>query len=92
LEPLPVPDEFLKWPGSPRDPYQGDPLFTFRYDQGFEFIDAIREQRPCTPSFLDGIRVQAVIDSALVSAKEKRWIDMPQSYTQLWKETANKSS
>ena len=26
---------------------QGDPLVTFRYDQAWEFIDAIRNQRPC---------------------------------------------
>jgi predicted dehydrogenase len=79
LEPLPVPKEFLKWPGSPRDPNQGDPLFNFRYDQAFEFIDAIRNQRPCVPSFLDGARVQAIIDLAASSAREKRWVEVPAS-------------
>ena len=56
----PVPREFWTWPGSPRDPSVGDPLVTFRYDQAFEFIDAIRNQRPCVPSFHDGVRTQAV--------------------------------
>lgn len=78
LEPLLVPKEFLTWPGSPRDPSQGDPLFTFRYDQNFEFIDAILNQRPCTPSFLDGVRAQAVIDRTVQSAREKRWVEVPE--------------
>ena len=71
-----VPKEFLVWPGSPRDPSQGDPLFVFRYDQNFEFIDAIRNQRPCFASFYDGALVQGVIDAALQSEKERRWVDM----------------
>ena len=77
LQVVTVPDEFLKWPGSPRDPSVGNPLFTFRYDQNFEFIDAIHNQRPCSPSLLDGARAQAVMDSAQLSAKERRWIDLP---------------
>lgn len=77
LEPLPVPKEFLVWPGSPRDPSRGDPLFAFRYDQNFEFIDAILNQRPCVPSFLDGARAQAVIDVTVQSANEKRWVEVP---------------
>ncbi len=46
LRTIAVPAEFLVWPGSPRNPNSGDPLVTFRYDQNFEFIDAIRNQRP----------------------------------------------
>ena len=78
LETVPVPDEFLKYPGSPRDPHQGDPLVTFRYDQDVEFIAAIAENRPCTPSFREGAAVQAVMDSAILSANERRWVDVPQ--------------
>lgn len=84
LEILPVPREFLTWPGSPRDPNKGDPLFTFRYDQSFEFIDAIRNQRPCAPSFKDGARAQAVIDAIVASAREQRWITPPDEYQGLW--------
>lgn len=76
LEAMPVPEEFLKWPGSPRDPRQGDPLFTFRYDQAFEFIDAILAGRRCQPSFYEGAMVQTVMDAALVSAREQRWVDV----------------
>ncbi len=77
LRTVSVPKEFLKWPGSPRDPQAGDPLITFRYDQDVEFIRAIVEQRPCVPSFIDGAKAQAVMDAALLSAKEKRWVDVP---------------
>lgn len=78
LETVAVPEEFLKWPGSTRDPHQGDPLMTFRYDQDVEFIDAILNQRPCVPSFHDGARAQAVMDAALISVQERRWVDVPQ--------------
>lgn len=76
LEVVAVPEEFLTWPGSPRDPHDGDPLVTFRYDQDVEFVDAIVDGRPARPSFLDGARVQAVIDAALASARERRWVDV----------------
>jgi predicted dehydrogenase len=74
---MPVPDDFLKWPGSPRDPQEGDPLVTFRYDQVFEFIDAIANERPCVPSFYDGCRVQAVMDATLESAATRQWVEVP---------------
>jgi len=72
-----IPEEFWKWPGSPRDPRAGDPLVTFRYDQAWEFIDAIRNQRACRPSFHDGARAQAVMDAAVRSAAERAWVDLP---------------
>ncbi|MHB8522907.1 MAG: Gfo/Idh/MocA family protein [Limisphaerales bacterium] len=71
--PVSVPPEFLKWPGSPRNPAQGDPLLNFRYDQDFEFIDAILGGRPCVPSLAEGARVQAVMDAAVTSARNQRW-------------------
>jgi predicted dehydrogenase len=76
MERTPVPPEFLKIPGSPRDPSQGDPLQVFRYDQDFEFVSAIREERPCRPSFEDGVRAQAVIAALVDSAREGRWVDV----------------
>jgi len=77
LEKMTIPEEFWRVPSSPRDPRKGDPLVTFRYDQNFEFIDAIRNERPCVPSFLDGARAQGVMDAAVQSAREKRWVDAP---------------
>jgi predicted dehydrogenase len=76
LEKITIPKEFWAWPDSPRDPAQGDPLVTFRYDQAFEFIDAIRNQRPCRPSFLDGARAQAIMDAAVRSVAERRWVQL----------------
>ncbi len=81
LRTLPVPEAFLKLPGSPRDPRSGDPLVTFRYDQDVEFVNAITEQRPCVPSFADGVKVQAVMDAALKSTRERKWIDVPSTST-----------
>jgi predicted dehydrogenase len=72
-----VPREFWVWPGSPRDPSIGDPVVTFRYDQAVEFINAILEKRECTPSFRDGAAMQAVMDAAIVSNEQRRWIDVP---------------
>jgi predicted dehydrogenase len=69
-----VPKEWLKVPYSPRDPNVGDPVQTFRYDQNAEFIQAIRDGRPCEPSFRDGVRVQALMDAILESAAQLRAI------------------
>ncbi len=77
LETVPLPEEFLKVPGSPRDPHQGDPLQVFRYDQSFEFIQAIVEGRPASPSFHDGSRAQAVMDSVILSATNRQWVHVP---------------
>ncbi len=52
LKMVEVPTKFLKIAGSPRNPYKSDPIQTFRYDQNFEFIQAIVEGRPCNSSFL----------------------------------------
>jgi predicted dehydrogenase len=76
LETIEIPREFHTWPGSPRDPGQGDPLVTFRYDQAWEFIDAIRSERPCRPSFRDGAAAQKVMDAALRSAELKQWVEL----------------
>ena len=78
LKTLTIPKEFFVWPGSPRDPGVGDPLVTFRYDQAVEFINAIREQRPCSVTFHDGARAQAVLDGALKSAETRQWIELPE--------------
>lgn len=79
LQAVPLPEEFLKWPSSPRDSHQGDPLVTFRYDQDVEFIDAILDRRPCVSSFLEGAQAQAVMDTAVMSVTEKRWVEVPKT-------------
>lgn len=77
LEPIPVPPEFLKPPGSPRDPNVGVPATVFRYDLVWEFVSAIVEKRPAVPSFLDGLNAQLVADAVLRSHAERRWVDTP---------------
>jgi predicted dehydrogenase len=76
METIDVPKEFWKLPGSPRDVNQGDPLVTFRYDQAWEFVDAIRNERPCSPDFHDGARAQAVMDAAVLSAETRQWVEL----------------
>ena len=71
----PVPPAFRKPAGSSRDadrdPYQG-----FRYDQDFEFVEAIHAKRPCQPSFIDGLRVQEVMAAIQTSAAEHRAVTL----------------
>jgi predicted dehydrogenase len=76
LETITIPEEFWRWPGSPRDPRVGDPLVTFRYDQAWEFVDAIRNQRPCAVTFHDGARAQGVTDAAVRSADTGQWVEL----------------
>jgi len=68
---VPVPVELEKIQGSARDG-RADPWQGFRYDQDFEFVEAIRSGRACEPSFIDGLRVQEVMAAILHSAKEHR--------------------
>ncbi|MEO7297635.1 MAG: Gfo/Idh/MocA family oxidoreductase [Verrucomicrobiota bacterium] len=76
METIEVPKEFWKLPGSPRDITQGDPLVTFRYDQAWEFVDAIRNHRSCLPNFHDGAHAQAVMDAAVKSSETKQWVEL----------------
>lgn len=77
LETREVPREFLVYPNSRRDPLVGEPTTTFRYDQDFAFIQAILTGGNDIPTFYDGMRCQAVIDAVLQSARERRWVDVP---------------
>jgi predicted dehydrogenase len=76
LEATPVPGELLTVPGSPRHPHAGDPLQGFRYDQGFEFVEAIVEGRSASPDFFDGSKAQAVMDAILLSSERRQWVDV----------------
>jgi predicted dehydrogenase len=76
LRRIDVPKEFLVYPGSPRDPSSGDPLTTFRYDQDYEFIDAIVNHRACNPGFEAGVACQRVMDAAVLSHEQQRWVNV----------------
>jgi predicted dehydrogenase len=74
---VPVPTEFLKPSGSPRDLGQGPPATVFRYDLMWEFISAIVERRRAVPSFHDGLNAQIVADAVLESHARRTWVDTP---------------
>ncbi|HEY4384910.1 MAG TPA: Gfo/Idh/MocA family oxidoreductase [Ktedonobacteraceae bacterium] len=76
LETRAVPQEFLVYPNSPRDPSIGEPTTTFRYDEDFAFVQAILTGSKDIPTFYDGMRCQAVIDAVLQSARERRWVEV----------------
>jgi predicted dehydrogenase len=76
LETITIPDEFLAYPGSPRNPHEGDPTVTFRYDQDVAFVQAIVDGNNDIPTFYDGMRCQAVIDAVLQSAQQRNWIEV----------------
>jgi predicted dehydrogenase len=76
LEASQVPTELLTVAGSPRDPHHGDPLQGFRYDQGFEFVQAIVEGRRASPDFRDGSRAQRVMDAIIASVERQAWVDV----------------
>jgi predicted dehydrogenase len=77
LETRQVPREFLTYPGSPRDPFVGEPTTTFRYDQDVAFIQSVVDGHSNgLPTFYDGMRAQAVIDAVVQSAQQRRWVDV----------------
>lgn len=75
LEEIPVPAGSLTYAGTPLDAGI-DPLQAFRWDQNAEFLTAIRDGRPCVPSFHDGVRVQEVMDAIVRSAAEGRRVEV----------------
>ena len=77
LAPVPVPPEFLKPEGSPRDPSEGKPATVFRYDLMWEFVSAIIEGRQAVPSFYDGLNAQIIADAVLESYEKRTWIETP---------------
>ncbi|SEQ80932.1 Predicted dehydrogenase [Loktanella sp. DSM 29012] len=44
-----------------------------------DFLTAIHERKSVFPTFRDGLAVAQVIDAALTSARERRWVDVPQT-------------
>lgn len=74
LDVLPVPPEFLKVQGAPRNPADGDPRWSYRYDQAFWFVRNIRNGQSPSPSFADGLSCQTVIDAVLDSSSRGSWV------------------
>jgi predicted dehydrogenase len=75
--PYDVPEEFLKLAGSPRDIHAHDRRWGYRYDQAFHFVESVRLRVARAPSFVDGLRCQAVLDAAIESARTRQWVEIP---------------
>ena len=77
LRPVEVPAELMAGiDGSSKE--AGFASFVANYpSMSRKFIDVIlNDEAPC-PSFRDGMRVQEVMEAAIASASEKRWVDLP---------------
>ncbi|HZP83304.1 MAG TPA: Gfo/Idh/MocA family oxidoreductase [Chthonomonadaceae bacterium] len=70
FQPLPIPDKF--WGDADRsNPFS---VFTHLSVGTRAFIDAILEDRPASPDFTDGWKVQQVMDAALRSQETGAWV------------------
>jgi predicted dehydrogenase len=78
LQTAPVPEEFVRPVGGVPGLLEGDPWQTFRYNEIFEFVDAIRHDRECVPSLADGARTQAVVDAVAESSERRQWVEVQQ--------------
>jgi len=72
-----VPERFLKVAGSPRKISAEAPNLGFRYDQAFDFIEAIKQgDQSGLPDFVDGKKAQAVVEAVMQSTQERRWVSV----------------
>ena len=71
-----VPFDFVKYPGSPRNPRLDDPLLGYKYDQGVAFVRAVRGETQDYPTFRDGAETQKVVDGVDMSIRERRWVSL----------------
>ena len=72
-----VPADFLTLPVPPATRKKATRSQTFRFDQAWEFVCAIREGRDCVPSFYHGMRAQVVAEAILEAAASRKWVDVP---------------
>ena len=72
---IPIPEEF--WHGLDHgEPFLSQFWNIFRQQSAGPraFIDAIHKDRPTSPSFLDGLKAQEVIDAAVRSYESRCWV------------------
>ena len=70
MRPIPIPGEL--WGNVP--PERPLDLLTKHSVGSRAFVDAILAGRPASPSFHDGLKAQEVIDAALASHEQGRWV------------------
>lgn len=73
----PVPQQFLRLPGSPRDVHAHDHRWGYRYDQDWQFVECIRLGQVREPSFRAGVECQGVLDAVLESCQTRQWTPVP---------------
>ena len=71
-EPLDIPERYTRGLDD-SDPQRAQGEFIFA-KLTRDFVDAIRNGSPGSPSFADGLAAQRVLDAALRAAEEERWI------------------
>jgi predicted dehydrogenase len=49
----------------------------FHIASQYDFIANLVEGRPASPDFVDGLKVQEVMEAGYISAREKRWVSLP---------------
>jgi predicted dehydrogenase len=42
-----------------------------------DFLLSLKGRKQFSPNFADGVQIQAVLDSALKSARTRRWVEVP---------------
>jgi len=71
-------EEATRWRGdSFYEVFASDPAVWTWGGNVREWIDASLERRSMAPNFEDGVRCQEIIDAALQSHNERRWVDVP---------------
>lgn len=73
---MPIPDEI--WGNARREVAVETYKDVFRKEGHMvrDFAQAVREGRPLSPSFADGLAVQRVLEAALLSERDGRWVDI----------------
>lgn len=70
-------DSMTGWRGDGfREVYACDPAVPTWGGNTVAWIDAICDGRPMSPDFEDGLRCQEILDAAIRSDDERRWIDL----------------
>lgn len=73
-EPLEIPERYTRGLDV-SDPQRAQGEFIFG-KLTRDFVEAIRNSAPASPSFADGLAAQRVLDAALVSSEGQRWVTL----------------
>jgi predicted dehydrogenase len=75
--PTPIPAAVKKFYGPAIwKAFLANPPVGFRFKQAEEFVNAVQYKKPVTPSFLDGLKTQQILDAILQADKNKRVVKL----------------